>query len=731
MAALQAIRSKGAFLIGVIGLALFAFIAEEFFRSFETTSNLDRQKVGEVYGKSLSVQDFQDEVEQRSEIVKIQRSMQGQGDAISDREQEQIRETVWQEYVQNTIIGHEAEKLGLQVTDEDEQNALRDGQSQSLQMLAQLGFANPQTGQFDVTALQDFLKNYDKSMQQMAQSGQQQYMEQYQQIRKIWEYTEKQLRKELLSMKYGVLLSQAFISNPISAKMDFDDQTVKYTADVVAIPYNTINDKEVSISESDMKAMYSQYKELFRNQGKSAAFKVLDVTVTATEADKKALTDEIKALEARLQGGEDAAAVVGSSKTVYAYSNLPMSKKAFSKMTDVAAKLDSVAVGSVVPTYYNAGDNTINTFKLIAKTQAPDSVQYRMIAAPAQTPEKSATLADSILKAVQGGAAFADIAKKYGQKGDSVWMTSDQYEGPGMSDEEAKMISEIMTMEPGMKIVSNSQGSIVVQVLNRKNMVTKYNVALVKCPLNFSKETYNAELGKLNKFLAENRTIASFEKNAAKAGYMLNDVPNYAQNNLALQANIGGSAAKDAMRWVFDEAEAGDISKVYECGTNNDHLLVIAVKGVSDDDYIGLDDENVKKTIKQLCLQQKKAELLAERTKGVKSLEDAKKQKGAVAETLTDVIFLGQAPSLKQVGTAEPRLAGAIARTAKGQFSGAVRGAGALYFVKTTNKVAGTEKFDAKAQQEMSAGRTSQMAMRGLIDALMLDADMKDNRYKF
>ena len=48
MAALQSIRKKGALLVGVLGLALFAFIAEEFFRSIETTSAINRCQVGEV-----------------------------------------------------------------------------------------------------------------------------------------------------------------------------------------------------------------------------------------------------------------------------------------------------------------------------------------------------------------------------------------------------------------------------------------------------------------------------------------------------------------------------------------------------------------------------------------------------------------------------------------------------------------------------------------------------------
>ena len=57
MAALQSIRSKGALLVGALGLALFAFIAEEFFRSLETTSNMDRNIVGEVYCEKLNIQD--------------------------------------------------------------------------------------------------------------------------------------------------------------------------------------------------------------------------------------------------------------------------------------------------------------------------------------------------------------------------------------------------------------------------------------------------------------------------------------------------------------------------------------------------------------------------------------------------------------------------------------------------------------------------------------------------
>ena len=95
MAALQTIRSKGAILIAVIGIALFAFIAEEFFRSFQTTRNADHMKVGEVFGRSLSYTDYQQLVEEQTEFAKMQRAMAGQSDHLNDQELDQIRNQVW------------------------------------------------------------------------------------------------------------------------------------------------------------------------------------------------------------------------------------------------------------------------------------------------------------------------------------------------------------------------------------------------------------------------------------------------------------------------------------------------------------------------------------------------------------------------------------------------------------------------------------------------------------
>ena len=71
MATLQKIRSKGALLILFVGLALFAFIAEEGVRSLSSSRAESHQRIGEVYGNSINIQEFNDLVDEYVDVVKF------------------------------------------------------------------------------------------------------------------------------------------------------------------------------------------------------------------------------------------------------------------------------------------------------------------------------------------------------------------------------------------------------------------------------------------------------------------------------------------------------------------------------------------------------------------------------------------------------------------------------------------------------------------------------------
>lgn len=186
MAAIGKIRSWGPILVTVIGLALFAFIAEELFRSCESTRNQERQQIGEVLGKKIDVQEFQKLIDEYTDVIKM---TQGR-DNLTDQELNQVKDMVWQNYVQQEIIADEAEKLGLTVTDQELQNMLNEGTNP---MLLQTPFVNQQTGRFDASALKKFLAEYKKAQQSGGQMA-----EQYTGIYNYWKFIEKNLRTQSL-----------------------------------------------------------------------------------------------------------------------------------------------------------------------------------------------------------------------------------------------------------------------------------------------------------------------------------------------------------------------------------------------------------------------------------------------------------------------------------------------------------------------------------------------------
>lgn len=106
MAALGKIRSHGALLVGVIGAALVAFIAEEAFRSCDSAKNESRQQIGEVLGDKVNMQEYQKLVDEFTNVIKYTQGREN----LSDEELNQVKDQVWQTYVQNKIIENEAKR---------------------------------------------------------------------------------------------------------------------------------------------------------------------------------------------------------------------------------------------------------------------------------------------------------------------------------------------------------------------------------------------------------------------------------------------------------------------------------------------------------------------------------------------------------------------------------------------------------------------------------------------
>ncbi len=710
MAALGKIRKRGVTLVIIIGLGLFAFIAEEAVRSCEATKNQQRQQIGEVLGNKVNVQDFQSLVDQYQEVLKM---TQGR-DNFSEEELNQIKDQVWNQYISEQIIEDEAAKVGLTVTDEEMQNIMKEGTNP---MLMQSPFVNQQTGRFDVTQLTKFLADYKKS------ASNPQLAESYERIYKYWQFIEKQLRSQTLAQKYQSLIAGCLISNPISAKMSFEGQNKEADIILASLPYSSINDNDVQISDADLKAKFDEEKEQFKQTIESRDIKYVSFQVVASAADRAELMKTMNDACAKLESGANPAEVVRKAQSQFAYTGVSATKRAYP--TDIAAKLDSMSVGQTLKPFETKMDNTINVVKLLSKTMAPDSIEYRQIQVAGATPEAAKKTADSIFTALKAGADFEAMAKKYGQEGTKQWLTSAMYENSNTMDEDSKnYLNSLQTMAVNdYKLLEFTAGNIILQVTARKAMVEKYDVAVVKHTIDFSKQTYSDAYNKFSQYVSENKTLADLEKNASKFGFQVQERKDLFNN----EHNVAGlRSTREAMKWIFD-AKEGEVSPLYECG-NNDNLLVVALTKIHPVGYRDLD--GVKDMLKQEVLRDKKFETLKSKLANVKTIADAQKA-GAKVDSVNQITFM--APVFVQAtGSSEPALSGAVSQVAQGQFSKApVKGNGGAYVFQVVRK-ADREgaKFDAKAQEQMLSQQAMQAASR-FMSELYQKANVVDNRYLF
>ena len=715
MAALGTIRKRGVILVCIISFGLFAFIAEEAFRSCDSAKNNERQQIGEVFGEKISVQEFQKLVDEYTEVIKMQ---QGQ-DNLPEEQMNQVKDMVWNSYIQNKIVAHEAEKLGLTVTDAELQDILKTGTNP---MLAQTPFVNQQTGRFDVSALQKFLADY--KAQKANPSANAQMMDQYTKIYNYWSFIEKTLRQQTLAQKYQSLLAHCFLSNPVEAKMAFKEENEESKIQLAAFPYSDIQDDKVKVLESDLKAKYDEMKARFKQPVESRDIKFVDIQVEASQADRAALKKEFAGYHTQLAAAADPTEVVRKSASTVAYLGIPVGKDAFP--SDIAATLDSMAVGATTAVKANKADNTLNIVKLVNKQQLPDSIQYRVIQVAAASVAEAKTKADSIQGAISGGADFEAIAKKYGQTGEKAWMTTRQYEFAQSMDKDNKAFINALNTQAvnATSQLQLGQGYVILQVCDRKAMIEKYTAAVIKKNVDFSQDTYRTAYNKFSSFVSANQTADEIVKNAAKSGYKVQDLKDITTATHYV-ANI--HSTREALKWIF-EAKEGSVSPMYECG-NNDHLLVVVLDKINRIGFRGLDDPQVKEMVKAEVIKDKKAEMIEAKLNGVKNIAAAK-SKGAKVSEVNQITFAAPV-FVASAGASEPALSGAVSATKKGVFSAhPVKGNAGVYLFLVTNKSNRPVKFNEKAQEQKCRQKSMQYA-GNFMNELYLNANVVDNRYLF
>ena len=115
MATLEKIRSKAGLLVLVVGLALFAFIIGDYLNSGSTYLRQSQERIAEIDGEVVKIQDYQGRVDEMAEMYKMQSGSAG----LPEEYMTLIRQSVFDAMVQEVVLAEATAKLGMGVRPEE------------------------------------------------------------------------------------------------------------------------------------------------------------------------------------------------------------------------------------------------------------------------------------------------------------------------------------------------------------------------------------------------------------------------------------------------------------------------------------------------------------------------------------------------------------------------------------------------------------------------------------
>lgn len=680
----------GPLLVIFVGLALFAFIAGDAWRLFQSDSM--EATVGTIDGEKLSAVDFQDlynecETAQRMFKMSDPRLSDDQKTAsFTEAELAYIKEEAWGVFTQLAVAEKQAEELGITVTNEEIMDILNNNGSNYLNSVyhpfrTESGFSTDDLNA--VIAAYNQMKNdgadYDSNLAALYN---------------CWKYMEKRIKLEALINKQVKLVENATIANPVLAKKNFEMNDNAFNIEVAAFPYTSVADSLVSVSDKEIENYYNANKEyLYEQMQDTRDIKYISVKINASESDKQELLSQMNEYADMLKSGDkEYERIARVAQSELAYNDLLWSKEVFPE--DIQVRIEQANVNEVVGPYINPSDNSYNVFMTTEKTTVPDSLLIRAIVVNSQSSEEVEATTDSLLNALKNKADFNKLAENY--SADTVeFKTKNFITTIGfIPTPEAQNLVYTAKVNEYNVIDFGTNAKLIFQVMEKKGNVEAYDALIIERRIPVSADTYNKEYNKLSQLVTSCQNLEDLQKNILSTSYRLEQQRSLNSNSLNV-ANKPGT--RDLLRWVLGGRNTGDISNIHEyIAGNKKYFIVAAIKEVTPQGHVAL--EKVKENIKFQLINEKKGDLIAAELKG-KSLEDLKANENVKFST-TDQVEYKKATSVQSINADELVISAAVANMQAGEVSAPIKGNNAVYVVKVLSKESKNAQFDAAAEAD-------------------------------
>lgn len=710
MATLEKIRSKAGLLVLVVGLALFAFIIGDFLNSGSTYFRQSQEKIADVNGEVIKIQDYQGRVDEMTEMYK----MQSGSSSLPEEYMTQIRQSVFDALVQEVVMDEQTEKLGMLVSPEELFDMVQGENISPLIQQMQM-FVNPQTGAFDKAALLNFLKQIDSDNIASYPADQQ---AQLLQAKNFWLFWEKNIKRQRLEQKYTTLLGKAISANILDAKEAFEENAENSDIVYAMQSYATIPDSTIEVSKSEIEKLYNQRKELFK-QKEGKVIKYIAVDIRPSKADYDKAQTEIESLKEELTTTDRVADVVNENSEI-PYVDAFFTENALDP--EMKQFVTTAEVGAVYgPVFEN---DKYRMFKLVDKTVAADSVKVSHIMLAGKSEADTKALADSLMGALKGGADFTELARTHSadqaaEKGGELGWFTEVTALRGVNEDFKKAI--FSTPVNGVAVVKSQYGTHLVKVTDKTGNVSKYKVADIDMTVSPSSKTYSNIYNELNQFLSKNNSVSKLEENAKEAGYNLISGATITTDDQLL-GTIKNS--RPVIRWAFQN-DKGSISEIFEC---SDKFVVAAVEGTLKEGYRPVD--MVASSLKAELISQKKGEKIAEEliAKNLTSVDAYAQAMGSSVDSVKFVNFGTR--RIAGIGV-EPKMNAMVSMAQVDQVSAPVKGNNGVYVFKVYDRTKdGKEYNEAEQIRTLDASNAYRIGYQA-VQSLINKADVEDNRIRF
>jgi peptidyl-prolyl cis-trans isomerase D len=702
MSIIQQLRDKSAVLLtGLIALSLIGFLVQDAF--IGRSSGLfagETSSVGSINGTKIDRMQFNDRVRQ------IEESNRQQGMASNEVMTQNIIESIWNGYIQEELINEQTSKLGLAFTPKEMSELLfsEDAPAEFKQL-----FTNPNTGAFDVQAAKNWFNNVKKSKKQ-------------EEVKMVNDQLIEPLITRSLAEKYTSLLSMgAYVPKWMIEKMNADNSSVA-SLNYVVVPYTTISDSSIKVTDDEINKYISNHKEEFKQEKtRSIAFVSFDANPSAE--DSAAVFNKLAQMKEEFKNSPDARAFVTRNGTGIPYFDGFALKNRLAM--DAKDTLVSMPVGSVVGPYLDGGAYVIA--KKLETRSVPDSVKVRHILVQVQDPRSGAITrpdsvakktADSLFAAIQAGANFGVLAAQFSDDQGSK-ANGGEYNFSTVDLNLAKGFYDFIFYKPtGSKgVIKTEFGYHVMEVLNQKNFDEGYKVAYLSKRIESSEMTDNNASTAATQFAGNSRDLKSFDANVQKNN--LNK--RLADNIREMDYSVGDLANRQFVKWIYS-SKVGTVSEPFDF---KNKYVVAVVTGVYDEGVQSAKTARIM--VEPILRNQKKAEQIKKKIGTANSLQAIANATGS-SVGLVDTLRFGDA-FIPNVGP-EPKVIGASFNKAnQGKVSAPIAGNSGVFTVQV-NSVGAVSNLgiDPEGQRKAMVQQLRQYASYGAFESLKKAATIKDTR---